>query len=76
MMAQEIWFRSDLANILISLDSVPVPPGDYAAGWRDALLATGLALGIERRNSPVIRIVPNGQLVDIGTGAALVEVTR
>lgn len=64
MMAQEVWFRGDIANIIVSLDSVPVPGGDYAAGWRDALLALALALGIERRNSPVVRIVPNGRMID------------
>ena len=63
-MAQEIWFRDDIANIIVSLDSVPVPGGDYAAGWRDALLALALALGIERRNPPVVRIFPNGPMID------------
>ena len=76
-MAQEIWFRTDIGHILSSLDSVPVPSGDYAAGWRDALATLGLAIGIEQPRAPSVWIVPNerqigapGQVVD------LVEVRR
>ena len=71
-MAQEIWFQSDIGNILASLDSVPVPSGDYADGWRDALAALGLAIGIEARRSPRVRIVPNGRLIDAPNDAVTV----
>jgi hypothetical protein len=71
-MAQEIWFRNDLGNILASLDSVPVPGGDYSTGWRDALAALGVAIGIEARRAPQVRIVPNGRMID----APSREITR
>ena len=68
-MAQEIWFRSDLENILNSLDSVPVPSGAYAAGWRDGLAALGVAVGIAQRRAPSAWVVTNDR--EIAAAAAV-----
>ena len=61
-MAQEIWFRDDLKNLIAGISSAPVPAGDYAAGWLDALGTLAVALGIERRRdapvAPVVRVMP------------------
>ena len=62
---QEIWFCGDVANLLASLDSVPLPSGDYAAGWRNALEAVAVSIGFERVDNgsgPVVWVVPDGQL--------------
>jgi hypothetical protein len=71
-MAQEIWFRNDIANLLASLDSVPVPDGEYANGWRDALAALGVAIGVEAQRGPRVRIVPNGRMIGAPNGAVTV----
>lgn len=79
-MAQEIWFRSDLGNILNSLDSVPVPGGDYGNGWRDALaalgLAIGVAIGVEQQRSQRVWIVPNDHQIDAPANGRGLEMRR
>ena len=65
---QQIWFRTDLCNLLNALDAVPLPGNadGYAAGWLGALSALAIALGIQQAEddgrAPMVWIVPDGEL--------------
>lgn len=84
MRQSEVWFAGDIANLLTGLDAVPLPSGDYEAGWRNALSALAASIGYERIEavrSPMVSIVPNDQQIDAPVFAMLAlqvgrEVTR
>jgi hypothetical protein len=69
----EVWFAGDIVNLLTSLDAVPLPAGDYAAGWANALEALAKAIGYERvgtDRAPMVWIIDEAEQI-AGAGAAL-----
>lgn len=69
----EVWFAGDIANLLMSLDAVPLPAGDYAAGWANALEALAKAIGYERADAgraPMVWIIDEAEEI-AGAGATL-----
>lgn len=60
--AQSVWHRDDLLNLLEGMESVPVPAGcEYTQGFHDAITTIARFLGYQRKTAaPAIWIVPDG----------------